>query len=135
MKYFKLIALGLLLGTGFTFADDTPLAEKMDEVSGTLKGLRRLEGDWQGSVKVVREAQKQLLECFAWTPALLDKMPEGREKELAIANYKTVLAESYMQLCALEIAYLSEDQEKVDIAMDAVKAGRKKGHQEFIEEE
>ncbi|GHC58676.1 hypothetical protein AAFN60_15305 [Roseibacillus persicicus] len=134
-KLFCAILLGSFLATGSSSADDTPLAEKMDEVSGSLKMLRRAKDDYAQCLKLVREAQSKLLECFAYVPVLVEKMPEGKEKETAIANYKKTLAASYQTLCDLEIAYLSEDVDKIDDAMDAVKASRKDGHEVYIEEE
>ena len=122
------------LATGVGSADDTPLAEKMDEVSGSLKMLRRAGDDYAKALGLVQQAQKQLLETFAFVPAIIEKMPDGKEKQLAMANYKKTLAASYQTLCDLEIAYLSEDIDKIDDAMDLVKKSRKDGHEEFIEE-
>ena len=107
----------------------------MDEVSGALKLLRRAEGDLTKCLELVHEAQDALLECFAYTPAMLEKMPEGKERSEALANYKKTLASSYQTLCDLEIAFLSEDQDKIDDAMSLVKKSRKTGHEEFIEED
>lgn len=131
------ILFGSFLATGATYAndEDTPLAKKMDEVSGSLKMLRRAKDDYAECLKLVRAAQSQLLECFAYVPSLVETMPEGKAKETAIASYKKTLAASYQMLCDLEIAYLSEDQDKIDDAMDAVKDSRKRGHEEFMEEE
>lgn len=135
-KFFYSVLVGSFLATGnVAFADDTPLAEKMDEVSVSLKLLRRAKDDYAKCLGLVHQAQAQLLECFAYVPAMIEKMPEGKEKQTAIANYKKTLAESYITLCGLEVAYLSEDQDKIDDAADLVKASRKDGHQEFIEDE
>ncbi|MGJ8723817.1 MAG: hypothetical protein ACSHYB_04605 [Roseibacillus sp.] len=133
-KYFYAIVASSFLATGVGSADDTPLAEKMDEVSGSLKMLRRADGDFAKCLELVRQAQTQLLETFAFVPALIEKMPDGKEKQVALANYKKTLAASYQTLCGLEIAYLSEDQDKIDDAMDLVKKSRKDGHEEYIEE-
>jgi hypothetical protein len=136
-KFFYAILVGSVLASGSVFADDeeTPLALKMDEVSGSLKMLRRAKDDYAKCLELVRAAQVQLLECFAYTPVIIEKMPEGKEKQVAMANYKKTLAASYETLCGLEIAYLSEDIDQIDDAMDLVKKSRKDGHQEFIEEE
>lgn len=135
-KFFYSILVGSFLATGpVALADDTPLAEKMDEVSGSLKLLRRAKDDHAKCLELVQLAQSQLLECFAYVPALVEKMPEGKDKQVAIANYKKSLAASYQTLCGLELAYLSGDQDKIDDAADLVKGSRKDGHQEFIEED
>lgn len=134
-KFFYAILASSFLASGVTYADDTPLAEKMDEVSGSLKMLRRAGDDYAKCLELVHQAQTQLLECFVYVPAMIEKMPDGKEKQLAVANYKKTLAASYQTLCGLEIAYLSEDEDKIDDAMDLVKKSRKSGHEEYIEEE
>lgn len=135
-RFFTLLLVGSVLTSGVSFADEeTPLAEKMDEVSGALKNLRRAKDDYSKCLELVREAQSKLIECFQYVPAMLEKMPDGKEKAEAHANYKKTLASSYQALCDLEIAYLSEDIDKIDDAMDTVKSSRKDGHEVFIEEE
>ena len=133
-KFITVVFAGSLLSTGSCFAEDTPLTEKMDEVSGALKSLRRAKDDYAKCLELVREAQVKLLECFAFTPALVEKMPEGKEKITAVANYKKSLAHSYQTLCDLEIAYLSEDIDQIDDALDVVKKSRGDGHDELIEQ-
>ena len=134
-KYVYAILASSFLAAGMGGADeDTPLAQKMDEVSGSLKLLRRAEGDYPKSLELVRQAQTQLLESFPYVPELIEKMPDGKEKQIAMANYKMQLAAAYETLCGLELAYLSEDIDKIDDAMDLVKKSRKDGHKEFIDE-
>ena len=137
-QFFQAILLGSFLVAGGVHADeDTPLEEKMEEVSDNLKGLRKAtkDKDFATCLELVRDAQSKLLECFAYTPSLIEKMPEGKEKAMATANYKKTLAASYRTLCDLELAYISEDLDKIDDANDAVKKSRKTGHKEFIEED
>ena len=133
-KYFYVMLASSFFATGVGSADDTPLAEKMDEVSGSLKLLRRAGDDYAKALELVHAAQKQLLETFAFVPEKVEKMADGKEKQMALANYKKTLAASYQTLCDLELAYLSEDLDQIDDAMDAVKKSRKNGHEEFIEE-
>lgn len=134
-KFFCAVVMGSFLFSGVGMADDeTPLAKKMDEVSGSLKMLRRAKDDYAKCLELVREAQKGMLECFQYVPVIIEKMPEGKEKQVAMANYKKTLAASYQTLCDLEVAYLSEDVDKIDDAMDLVKKSRKDGHEEYIEE-
>ena len=136
-KFFYTVLLGSFLAGGTSFADEeeTPLGEKMSDVSGSLKMLRRAKDDYAKCLVLVREAQSGLLECFQYVPALIAKMPEGKEKAMAMVGYKKTMAESYKTLCDLEEAYLSEDVDKIDDALDAVKGSRKEGHQEYIEED
>ncbi|MBK1832631.1 hypothetical protein [Roseibacillus ishigakijimensis] len=106
----------------------------MDEASTSLKLLRRAGDDYAKAIALVQEAQGHLLECFQYVPVKVEKMADGKEKQEAIANYKKMLAQSYQALCDLEIAYLSEDLDKIDDAMDVVKESRGDGHDVFVEE-
>lgn len=136
MKTVRLFLVGLMaLGGGVCLADDTELAEKMDEVSGNLKLLRRVKDDYAAGVELIQKAQTAMVACYPMTPAMLEKMPEGKEKQVAMAKYRQILAESIATLCQLELAYLAEDQDAIDDATDAWKKSRKKGHTKFIEEE
>jgi hypothetical protein len=136
-KFLRLVMMGSLLGAGPLVADveETPLHDKMEEVNRSLKLLRRAGDDYEQCVDLVQQAQTLMLECFAFAPYSVGKMPEGKEKTVAIANYKKLMAKSYQNLCDLEIAYLSGDIEKIDLAMRDVKQGRKDGHEEYIEED
>jgi len=128
--------VGLLaLGSGLSFADDTELAKKMDEASGELKMLRRVKDDYAAGVVHIQKAQTAMVACYPMTPAMLEKMPEGKDKAVAMAKYRQTLAKSIATLCQLELAYLAEDQDAIDDATDEWKKSRKAGHSEFIEEE
>jgi len=137
MRIFRTLMVGVLaVGlSGFALAEDTELAKKMDEVSGSLKQLRRVKDDYAAGVELIHKAQKAMIECFPMTPELLEAMPEGKEKKEAMAKYGQVLAESLATLYQLELAYIAEDQDLIDDATDAWKKSRKAGHKEFIDEE
>jgi predicted negative regulator of RcsB-dependent stress response len=61
-------------------------------------------------------------------------MPDGKEKTKAIADYRRMMGLSYANLSELELAYLEEDEEKVDEAMKKVKAGKKEGHKKYSDD-
>ena len=127
------------LAAGVSSADeDTPLAKNMDEISGPLKEvykeLRRDGTDFAKYLEQVRESQSYLLKSFDFVPAMIEKMPDGKDKQIAMAKYKKTLAASYETLCGLELALISEDLEAIEDAIDLVKKSRKDGHNEFIEE-
>lgn len=115
--------------------EDSVLHEKMEQVNRSLKLLRRAGDDYEKAAGLVQEAQAVMLECFPLVPYQVEKMPDGKEKSVAIANYKKLMAESYKRLCDLELAYFSGDIDKIDDALDEVKDSRKDGHEEFIEQE
>ena len=111
---------------------DTPLAKTMGESGKALKSLRKIDkGDWASGAKAARAAADACRKGMAYIPALVKEMPDGKEKIKAIADYKRLMGQSYVSLCALELAYLSEDQSKVDVAMKEVKAVKKEGHKKY----
>ncbi len=134
-KLVSIVLLSSFFGAGLVLSEDTPLGEEMSQVSSSLKKLRRAKDDYTKCLELVREAQVGLLKCFVYVPAKIEKMEEGKEKQVALAGYKKMLAWSYQTLCDLEVAYLSEDIDKIDDAMDLVKKSRGDGHDEYIEEE
>jgi len=114
---------------------DTPLAEAMGESAKALKSLRKIDkNDWTAAAKAARTAADGCRKGMAYIPALVKEMPEGKEKIKAIADYKRLMGLSYSALCELELAYLDEDQAKVDAAMSKVKAGKKEGHKKYEDE-
>lgn len=136
-KLLRIVLVGALMGAGSLSAsdEDSVLHDKMEQVSRSLKLLRRAGEDYEKATGLVQEAQVIMLECFSLMPYLVEKMPEGKEKALAMAQYRKLMAESYKKLCDLELAYLSGDIDKIDDALDEVKGSRKDGHEKFIEED
>ncbi len=114
-------------------ADDTPLGKHMDEMSGHLKSIRRLES-FPEKAAAVRAAQEELIKCFAFIPALTEKTTDKDVQAQQIANYKKLLAKNYMLLCDYELAFLAKDEDKADKIYRELKSVKKDGHTEYIEE-
>lgn len=107
--------------------EQTPLAASMEEMSDALKSLRRMEkDDWQAGVRAARTAVKACYEAMKYTPALLNDMPDGKEKEKALADYRRLLGLSYVSLCELELSFLEQDQEKVTATLKKNKSTKKR---------
>ena len=115
--------------------EDTPLTKAMEESSKALKLLRKMDrSDWAGGAKACRVAAEGCRKGMAYIPALIKDMRDGKEKTKAIADYKRLMGLSYAALCELELAYLDEDQTKVDAALKKVKAGKKDGHKKYSDD-
>ena len=115
--------------------DDTPLAKAMSQTSDALKSLRKMDkNDWAGAAKAARTAADGSRKGMEFIPALVAEMKDGKEKTKAIADYRRLMGLSYAALCELELAYLDEDQAKVDAVMKKVKAGKKEGHKKYEDE-
>ena len=115
--------------------DDTPLAKAMSQTSDALKSLRKMDkSDWTGAAKAARTAADGCRKGMEFIPVLVEEMKDGKEKTKAIADYRRLMGLSYAALCELELAYLDEDQAKVDAVMTKVKAGKKEGHKKYEDE-
>jgi len=115
--------------------DDTPLAKAMEQSSDALKSLRKMDkSDWAGAAKAVRTAADGCRKGMEFVPVLVEEMKDGKEKTKAIADYRRMMGLCYAALCELELAYLDEDQAKVDAASKKVKAGKKEGHKKYEDE-
>jgi len=114
--------------------DETPMAREMDAAGDALKLLRRIKPtDYAAGAKAARTAHEALRRSMEYTPAQIEKMPEGAEKVKAIADARMLLGLSYVAVCELELAYLSEDQEAITAAIKKVKESRKVGHDAYNE--
>lgn len=112
--------------------DHTPLGETMEESSKALKSLRKIEkGDWAAGAKAARAAAEGIRKGMEYIPALVKEIPEGKEKTKAVADYKRLMGLAYAALSELELAYLAEDQAKVDAAMTKIKSVKKEGHKKY----
>ena len=131
-----LLASALMLPTPVRAQDkeDPPLAKEMEKVDEAFKGFRR-ETDPIKGAKAAREAQEGVLKALAFTPALIEKMPAGEAKEKAILAYRTQMGELFVTFCKVEAAFVAKDIPGVTKLVDDLKAAKKKGHDEFMEEE
>lgn len=114
---------------------ESPLHESMEQSGRALKSLRKIEkGDWSAGAKAVHDAAEGILKGIPYTPELIKEMPEGKEKVMALVDYKRLMGLAYAALCELELAYLSENQAMVDEAMKKVKGLKKEGHKKYEDE-
>ena len=76
-----------------------------------------------------------MLKTIPLTPTMLEKMPAGEEKTKALAAYRLQMGKLFVSLCEVEAAYIAKDLDKVAKLVDALKSGKKEGHDAFVEEE
>jgi hypothetical protein len=126
--------VGALLPVTSVRADDTPLAEQMEIVNDSYKALRRVKDAAEG-VKLAREGQAAVLKSITMTPEFVEAggHPDGKEK--AMVAYKKQMAALYITFCDAESACLDGDLEKIQELVQAFKDSKKKGHNEFMEED
>lgn len=115
--------------------EETPLEKTMEQTSRALKSLRKIDkSDWAAGAEAARKAADGIRQGMAYEPAIAKDITDAKEKAKAIADYRRLMGESYATLCELEMAYLEEDQEKVDAVTKKVKAGRKEGHKKYTDD-
>lgn len=135
-KLFALCALVGFVGVAPVVADDdeTPLAEQMDTVSGSLKKLRKAE-NFEAKAALMRDAQAACIKSMEYLPAMFKDMKDEKEKAKATADFKRLMGLTLAGLGELELAFLNEDEEKADEVIDKLKDLKKEGHNAYIEED
>jgi len=115
-------------------AEDTPLAKQMETINDSSKAMSK-ETDPAKSAAQAREAQQALLKAMNETPELVAKMPEGRAKVLAAAEYRKMIGQALVAMCEMEVAILNGKTDEVEKIAAALKDLKKAGHDKFMEEE
>ncbi len=113
-------------------AEDTPLAKEMDELSGSLKGLRKAE-TIEEKVKLVQVAQAATLNSAKYLPVIFKDLTDEKEKATSTADYKRLIGLSYTALCELELAFLNGDEEKAGELIDHLKTLKKEAHRKYTD--
>ena len=131
----KTLAITSVLGLGMlvpVHADDTPLAEEMDVLSGSLKKLRKAETAAE-KVDLVHADQKATIKSLQYSPIVFNDIKDEKEKAKATADYKRLIGLTYAKLCELEMAYLAGDEEKADEIKGELKDLKKDGHEKYTD--
>ncbi len=122
-----------LMMTAPVSAQDTPLAEKMDEMDTAYKAFRREQDPAKGAA-LAREAQDAVLKALPEVPGLIASMPEGTEKAKAMAAYRKMMGMLFVTLCEVEEAFVNNEIDKVAELVQSLKDLKKEGHEQFMEE-
>lgn len=113
----------------------TEMEEQMKATGKALKELRKIaKDDYAGGAKLSREAHEALLKSMAHQASLVKDMPDGVEKEKALADSRRLLGLAYAALCELEIAYLEKDDAKIEAAMAKIKDSKGEGHKKYTDD-
>lgn len=115
-------------------ADETPLAKQMEEMDDAYKAFRKTEDPVEGAA-LARNAQSALVKGLTETPAMLAKMPEGPARAKASASYRHMMGQLYVKLCEVEQAFLDNQTDRIAGLVEEIKELKKKGHNEFMEDE
>ena len=132
----KITILAVILLCPFAMAEkeQTALDKQMEGVSDAYKASKR-EEDGQKGAAVAREAQLHLIKSFQETPKLVAKMPEGIQKQAAMAQYRKMISQSLTVMCDLEKAFLANNLAEVAKLRDQLTEMRNQAHELFKEPE
>lgn len=129
------VALAAFTATGSVSAEDTEMEKSMSVASKALKSLRTIpKDDYTAAAEAVRTAHEAILKSMSYTATMVAEMPDGVEKEKALADSRRILGLNYSALCALELAYLEGDAKKIEEAYDQVKETKKEGHKKYTDD-
>jgi hypothetical protein len=92
------------------------------------------ETDPEKGAASARAAQQALALGLAELPEMLKKMPDGPAKAAAAAEYRKLMAQSYVVFCEIEQAFLAGKIDQIEGLIENLKAIKKTGHQKFIED-
>ena len=113
--------------------EEPKLIQLMEEFDTAYRGFRR-ETDAEKALPIVREGQVAFLQSMAMLPPMVEKMPDGPAKAKAAATYRMMMAEVYLMLAKLELAFIEGDMDAVAEHVGAIRAARRTGHDQFMEE-
>ncbi len=138
MKFATLWTL-ILMMAGMTLSmhadEETPLGKEMEAVNDSFKALSKEKDPVKGAA-LARQAQEGMLKGVAMVPDFItDMVPDPKEKEKAIADYRRLMGETFVVFCKIEIAFLEGKIDEVTKLVDDAKALKKEGHKKYIEEE
>jgi hypothetical protein len=138
MKLLTIWTVGLMMvGTMMPMQADeeTPLGKEMESINDSFKALTK-EKDGAKGAALARKAQEGMLKGLTMVPDFItDMIPDPKEKEKALADYRRLMGETYVVFCKIEIAFLEGKMDEVTKLADAAKALKKEGHKKYIEEE
>ena len=110
------------------------MAEAMDEMSGSLKMLRRLRRDpdrWVKSAAMVAKGSQAVILAMKFVPNEIGELPEGPDKIKALADSRRLMGLTLAGYAELELAFLAEDEEKVEEVLDKLKEIKAESHEKY----
>lgn len=138
IRVFRLPAVLVVMSSvtaGVCLADGSAMAKEMKEVGKSVKALRMVaKGDYAAGAAAVRKAHEALLRAMGHTASMVQEMPDGVEKDKALADSRRLLGENYTALCELELAYLEKNDAKIAAAMEKIKQSKGEGHKKYTDD-
>lgn len=111
-----------------------PLHEQMEALDDAYKAMRK-EQDPKTGAALARDAQRAIAQASLLIPKLVAAMPDGPEKSLASAEYRLQTAQLLVVFCEAEKDFLAGKIDAIAGHVDRIKAMKKSGHDQFMEDE
>ncbi len=118
---------------------DAPVTKLMEKINDNYKILvkqaKKLAFD-EESIKLVVEIEDLTLKALHEAPPMADKADKvpADKKAAFLIDYKKAMAEMLQHTIELEIALQSGDKEGAKAIVEKLTAGKKAGHDKFVEE-
>jgi len=132
-RFLMVAALAMAMPLQAQAAETQSLHDLMEAFDSAYKGFRK-ETDAEKALPLVRDAQEASLQSISILPPMLVKMPDGPAKVKAAATYRNMMAEVYLTLTRIELAYITDDLEAVAEHVAEIRNARRVGHEQFMEE-
>lgn len=126
------IATSLLLILSLS-AEESPIATEMDLFNDAYKAMKK-ETDPAKGAALARESQDSMLKALKVDPEIVQSMPEGIDKMKFSAEYRKMMAELLVILADIELAFLNNQPDQIEILIEKIRTSKKQGHDKFIEE-
>lgn len=110
------------------------MAEAMDTMSGSLKLLRRLRRDpdrWTKSAAMVAKGSSVVISAMRMVPREIQNLPDGPDKLTALADSRRLMGLTLAGYARLELAFLAENEEQVEAALDVLKELKAESHEKY----
>lgn len=124
----------LLLPASAAEKESSALGKQMTALNDAFKAFRRETDPLKGAAQA-RDAQQAALKSAAQVPELIQQMPDGPEKTKALLEFHQMIGKLYLNLCAVEEAFLNGKIADVTKIVNTLKDEKKTGHDKFMKEE
>ena len=137
MKAFTLLAAlaATLLFTPATVRAESKLDEEMGVLKDAMRGLGRLGEDFAKGEKLAKDAIASIEKSKTMVPKVVKEIKDEAERKAQMDEYvkqMDALAEGFKKA---EAACQAKDAAKLKEAIEALNAMKKKGHEQFTDEE
>ena len=129
------VALAALLALAPSARAGSDLEKEMKVLKKVTRDLGRLEGDFAKGQELAKQAIEASKKSREMVPEKVADMKDELAKTAATEEYKKQMDALIEAYAVVEKACMDKDEAKLKESLDALDALKKKGHQQFTDEE